>query len=80
MKVKVEGYNTITGTPEAILQVMQDARYIPVQGDYIEATQEIMHRCFDIDLHVTGETHSERAESLLREMARANMITIEEEN
>ena len=80
MKIKIEGYNTITGTPEAILQVMQDARYIPVQGDYIEATQEIMHRCFDIDLNITGETHAERAESLLREMARANMIEIEEEN
>lgn len=80
MKVKIEGYNTITGTPEAILQVMQDARYLPISGDYIDAVQDTVHRFFDIDLHVEGSTQAERAESFLREMARANMITIEEEN
>lgn len=80
MKVKIEGYNTITGTPEAILQVMQDARYIAGGPDYINTIQETAHRCFDIDLRVEGTTEAERAESLLREMAKAHMITIEEEN
>lgn len=79
MKIKIEGYNTITGTPEAILQVMQDARFIP-ERNYIEATQEILQRCFDTELHVEGTTDAERAESFLREMARAQMIEIEEEN
>lgn len=80
MKVKIDGYSTITGTPEAILQVMQDARYMPMPGDYIEGVQEAVHRFFDIDLQVEGNTQAERAESFLREMAKANMLTIEEEN
>jgi hypothetical protein len=81
MKVTIPDYSTITGTPEAILQVMQDARFFdhPTGDDYIETIAHEAWQFFGIGLQVTGETHAERAESLLREMAKANMITIEEE-
>ena len=81
MKITIPTYSTITGTPEAILQVMQDARFFdhPTGDDYIATIMNDSWKFYGIGLHVTGETHAERAESLLREMAKANMITIEEE-
>jgi hypothetical protein len=81
MKIRIPTYSTITGSPEAILQVMQDARFFdrPTGDDYIKTIMQDSWQFYGIGLHVTGETHAERAESLLREMAKANMITIEEE-
>lgn len=81
MKITIPTYSSITGTPEAILQIMQDARFFETAtgDDYIAAIQHDSWQFFGIGLQVTGETYAERAESLLREMAKANMITIEEE-
>ena len=81
MKITIPTYSSITGTPEAILQIMQDARFFETAtgDDYIDAIMHDSWRFFGIGLHVTGNTYAERAESLLREMAKANMITIEEE-
>lgn len=81
MTITVPGYTTITGNPVTILHLMQAARiFDELKGDeYIKKVQEDAHRAFDIDLKVTGDTLAERAESLLREMAKNDMITIEEE-
>ena len=81
MKVTVPGYSTLTGSPEVILRLMQDARMTDnLSGDAM--IQEISHtawRAFGIGLQVTGDTYAERAESLLREMDKNQMIHIEEE-
>ena len=81
MKISIPGYSTITGTPEAILQVMQDARLFdhPTEEDYIKTIMQDSWRLYGIGLHVSGDTYAERAESLLREMNRTHMINIEEE-
>lgn len=81
MTVTIPGCSSITGTPEVIVRLMKDARFFDaLEGDeYIEKIREDIHRCFDIDLHVKGRTYAERAESLLRELAQNNMLTIEEE-
>lgn len=82
MKVTIPGYSTIIGRPERILSVMQEARIFDSQkGDaYINSIRETAKRLFDIDLNVEGETYAERAESLLLEMAKNNMVILEEEN
>lgn len=81
MKVTVPGYSTLTGSPEVILRLMQDARMTDnLSGDAM--IPEISHtawRAFGIGLQVTGDTYAERAESLLREMDKNHMIHIEEE-
>lgn len=81
MKITIPTYSSITGTPEAILQVMQDARFFETAtgDDYIDAIRNESWRFFGIGLQVTGDTYAERAESLLREMHKNNMINIEEE-
>lgn len=82
MTVKIEGYSAITGRPEVILSLMQEARMfdagMPAE-DYIETIRETAWRCFGTYLTVTGNTPAERAESLLRSMAKNDMIRIEEE-
>ena len=81
MTIKVPGYTTIGGSPGAILKVMQDARVFgKAEGDeYIESIQQTAWRCFGIKLQVEGNTYEERAESLLKEMGKNNMIIVEEE-
>lgn len=81
MKIRIEGHNTITGTPEAIIKVMHDARYVstPKGEGYIAAVTLDAAR-IGIKLHVTGADYHERAISLLHEMADNGMIEIEEEN
>lgn len=81
MKITIPGYSTISGTPETILQVMQDARILDdISGDeLIEEITQTAWRAFGIGLQVTGENYSERAESLLREMHKNHMINIEED-
>lgn len=81
MKVTIPGHSTLTGTPEVILRVLQDARMMDnLSGDQL--IDEIGHtawRAFGIGLQITGDTYAERAESLLREMDRNHMLIIEEE-
>ena len=81
MKISIEGYTSLAGTPTAILQLLQDARIFDTASgnDLIEEIVHTAWRCFGVGLQVDGNNYSERAESLLREMARANMITIEGE-
>lgn len=81
MKVRVPGYTTLTGTPVAILRLMQDARIMDHASgdDLIEEVCRTAWRAFGIGLQITGDTYAERAESLLREMDKNQMINIEEE-
>jgi hypothetical protein len=81
MIVTIPGYSTITGRPETILKIMQEARiFEDVTGDaYIKSIQESAKRGFGITLNVDGDTYEKRAESLLRSMAENNMINIEED-
>lgn len=82
MKVTIPGYTSLTGSPVAILQAMQDARlFNHLDGDdYIKEVTHAAWRFFGTDLQVTGDTYPERCESLLRELDRTHMIYIEEEN
>lgn len=82
MRVTIEGYTTLTGKPETILQAMKDARIFDSgigDEDCIRAIQQTAWRCFGESLEVEGTTIEERAESLIRELAAHDMITIEEE-
>ena len=81
MKVTVPGYSTVDSSPEAILNLLKEARIFgQAEGDdYIESIKEIAKRCYDLDLNVQGETYEERAESLLREMAKHGLVLIDEE-
>lgn len=82
MTVTVQGYTTLTGSPNIILRLMQDARLFQQQpedpDEYIKSVQQTVWRCYGIPLNVTGDTIPERAESLLREMAKHDLITINE--
>lgn len=81
MRITIPGYSTLTGTPETILRLMQDARKLDDKSgdDLIEEIRRTAWRAFGIGLQVQGETYAERAESLLREMDKNSMVKIEEE-
>lgn len=81
MKVRIPGYTTLTGSPEVILRMMQDARMLDdlAGDDLIQEISSTAWRAFGIGLQVSGGTYAERAESLLREMDKNSMIEIEEE-
>ena len=81
MTVTIPGYSSIIGQPTTILAVMQEARMFDApKGDaYIDTVVADTKRLYDVNLTVTGDTYEQRAESLLREMAKADLITIEEE-
>ena len=78
MTVTVPGYTTLTGRPATILRLLEETQvWDGASGqDYIEKVQEATKRFYDIDLSVTGETYEERAESLLQELAKNNLIKI----
>lgn len=81
MRVTVPGYTSLEGKPESILQAMRDARlfYQIREEEFVEGIIHTAWRLFGITLQVSGDTKAERSESLLREMARNNMIEIEED-
>lgn len=81
MTVTIPGYSSISGNPEAIIKLMQEARLFdsPTGDDYINCIVQAAWRCFGVALQITGDTYKERAECLLRELAKNNMIYIEEE-
>ena len=81
MRVTVPGYTSLEGKPESILQAMRDARlfYQITEEEFIDGIIHTAWRLFGIALQVSGDTKEERSESLLREMARNNMIEIEED-
>ena len=82
MTIKIPGYATITGNPTTIVHLLQDARLLDQPtvdlDEYIKSVQQTAWRCYGISLNVTGTTIPERAESLLREMQKHDLITITE--
>ena len=80
MTVKVPGYTTLTGRPEAILRLLEETRiWDNVSGDdYINSIIEAVERLWGYRLEVTGETYEQRAKSLLKELDKYGLIKIEE--
>ena len=81
MTVKIPGYSTLTGTPETILRVMQTANFTYISPDesaedYLQCLRRRAEKFFGVRLEVTGETYAERAESLLRSLAKNNLIEL----
>lgn len=79
MTVKIPGYSTLTGTPETILYVLQSANFIhPDESpdEYLRGLELKAQKFFNIRLEVTGKTYAERAESLLRSLAKNNLIEL----
>lgn len=92
MKVTIPGCSTITGKPEVILHLLRTTldirrgitqRAIPI-CDEEEGEKYIKYLCSfykqrGIYMNITGESYSERSESLLKEMEKHNLIKIHEE-
>ncbi len=92
MKVTIPGCSTITGKPEVILHLLRTTldirrgntqRTIPV-CDEEEGEKYIKYLCSiykrrGIEFNITGDSYSERSESLLKEMEKHNLIKIHEE-
>lgn len=81
MTIHVPGYTTLTGRPETILRLLEETRiWDKAEGnDYIDSIIEAVGRLWEYRLEVTGETYEERAMSLLTEMDKCGLITIEKE-
>lgn len=81
MTIKVPGYTTLTGSPQAILRLLEETRiFDKAEGDdYINSIIEAVGRLWEYRLEVTGDTYEERAMSLLQELAKYGLITIEKE-
>lgn len=80
MTVRIPGYSTLTGSPKAILQLLEQARiWDKVEGDdYINSIIETVERLWEYRLKVTGDTYEQRAQSLLEELDKYGLIKIEE--
>lgn len=80
MTINVPGYTTLTGRPETILRLLEETRiFDKAEGnEYIDSIVEAVERLWGHRLEVTGETYEKRAESLLKELAKYGLITIEE--
>lgn len=80
MTVKVNGYTTLTGRPEAILRLLEETRIWDnaTGDDYIVSIVEAVERLWGYKLEVTGDTYEQRAMSLLRELDEHGLIKIEE--
>lgn len=78
MTINIPGYTTLTGNPVTILEVLQEARiFEKTAGDeYINSVVQMASRLYGITLEVKGTTYADRAESLLREMAKHRMIEL----
>lgn len=81
MKITIPGYGTLTGSPVTLLRLMQDARMFDklAGDDLITEIRNTLWRAFEVDISIEGETLAERAESLLRGMAKNDIVKIEEE-
>lgn len=79
MTITVPGYTTLTGRPETILRLLEETQlWDAATGDsYIQKVQEAVERTQGIRLEVTGATYAQRAASLLRELAKHDLINIE---
>ena len=78
--VRVPGYTSLTGRPETILRLLEETRiWDKVEGnDYIDSIIEAVERLWEYRLEVTGSTYEQRALSLLKELDKYGLITIEE--
>lgn len=79
MTIRVPGYTTLTGRPETILRLLEEARiFDKAEGnDYINSIIEAVWELWEYRLEVTGDTYEERAVSLLQELDKYGLITIE---
>lgn len=79
MTINVPGYTTLTGRPETILRLLEETRiFDKAEGDeYIDSITEAVERLWGYNLEVTGDTYEERALSLLKELDKYGLITIE---
>ena len=80
MTIRVPGYTTLTGRPETILRLLEEARiFDKAEGnDYINSIIEAVWELWEYHLEVTGDTYEERAMSLLQELDKYGLIKIEE--
>ena len=80
MTIRVPGYTTLTGRPETILRLLEETRmWDKAEGnDYIDSIIEAVERLWEHRLDVTGTTYEQRALSLLKELDKYGLITIEE--
>lgn len=80
MTVKVTGYTTLTGRPEAILQLLEATRIWDnaTGDDYIVSIVEAVEQLWGHRLEVTGATYEQKAMSLLRELDKYGLVKIEE--
>lgn len=83
MKIHIPGYTTLVGSPLAILLLIRDAQFF--QGDtptdldeFIRTMQQTFFRCFGFCPAAEGETVEEKAKALLEDLAKHNIIEIEE--
>ena len=79
MTIRVPGYTTLTGRPETILRLLEEARiFDKAEGnDYINSIIDAVWELWEYRLEVTGDTYEERAMSLLQELDKYGLITIE---
>ena len=82
MTIKVPGYTTITGRPETLLRLLEETRIwdnVASGDDYITSIVEAVEQLWGHRLEVSGGTYEQRAISLLRELDKYDLITIEEQ-
>lgn len=81
MTIKVTGYTTLTGRPEALLRLLDESRvFDKAEGnDYIERIVAAVEQLWGYHLEVSGDTYERRAKSLLKELDRHGLIKIEEQ-
>lgn len=81
MRITTPLQTTMEGTPEEILgQISAARKFDNMTGDdLIKEVCRATWVAFGVGLHVTGETYAERAESLLQELYKNNLVDIEEE-
>lgn len=85
MKIEIPSYTTLSGRPLTILRMIQDAQFFSEQTPadletFILDLRQNIWRVFGIGIDVQGTTIEERAESLLREMDKHNIIKILKED
>lgn len=79
MTIHIPGYTTLTGSPITLVKLMQENRRFDADeslDDFIKTLQRDIWRLENKTVQASGETLEERADSLLREMAEAGLITI----
>lgn len=79
MTIHIPGYTTLTGNPITLVRLIQDNRRFDADEPlevFIETLQRDIWRLENKTVQVSGDTLEERADSLLREMAKAGLINI----